>query len=250
MNASTGLKLRRVPRLSAKSAIIFGGTGAIGSEIAAGLLEAGAIVYVVSRGLRSSAPLQAGRAASGRHLEFVQADALVETEVERAFKSVKDQSQNLEFVIYSVGRHPDVEIPLSLYPLSSWMTNIGIYVTGFLCCFQQALKWIGPGGHIVALSSAITRFTAESLPPFHAGHYAAAKASLNELCKWGRREAHEKGILLSRLAPAAVESEAQKFLPVAVKRPMLSTKDVANKVLTALQFGTEIDEELFANNDK
>jgi NAD(P)-dependent dehydrogenase (short-subunit alcohol dehydrogenase family) len=227
--------------------MIFGGTGAIGSEIASELLKAGATVYVVSRGLRSSVPLQTRCAAWGRHLEFVQADALVETEVEKAFESVKSQPQSLEFIIYSVGSHPDIEIPLSLYPLSSWATTFGIYVTGFLCCFQQALKWSSPGGHIVALSSAITRFTAESLPPFHAGHYAAAKASINELCKWGRREAHEKGILLSRLAPAAVESEAQKFLPGAVKRPMLSTKDVANKILTALQSGTELDEELFAN---
>jgi 3-oxoacyl-[acyl-carrier protein] reductase len=247
VNASPASEQRRAPRLSGRSAIVFGGTGAIGSEIAAQLLEAGTTVYVVSRGLLSTSPLQSRCAALGLHPEFISADVLVEAEVKRAFRSVTDQSQGLDFVLYCIGGDPDVDVPLSQYPLSSWATNIAIYVTGFLCCFQQALKWLGPGGHIVVLSSSITRFTTESLPPFHAGHYAAAKASLNELCKWARRDAHEKGILLSRLAPAAVESEAQKFLPSAAKSPMLSTQDVADKILAALQSGTELDAELFAN---
>ncbi len=244
---NTSSELRRTTGLFGRTAIVFGGTGAIGSEIAAELLEAGANVYVVSRGQRSNSPLQSRCAALRIHPTFVRADVLVESEVNKVFNSLRGESQNIDFVIYSVGSHPDVEVPLSRFPLSSWATNIDLYATGFLCCFQQALRWLGHGGHLVALSSAITRFTAEALPPFHAGHYAAAKASLNELCKWGRREAHEKGILLSRLAPAAVESEAQKFLPAAVARPMLSTRDVATRIVTALQTGTELDEELFAD---
>jgi 3-oxoacyl-[acyl-carrier protein] reductase len=244
---NTSSALTRATAPSGQTAIVFGGTGAIGGEIAAELLEAGTTVYIVSRGLRSRTPLQSRCADLGIRLQFMRADALVESEVDKVFSSVKEQSQNIDFVIYSVGSHPDVEVPLSRYPLSSWATNISLYATGFLCCFQQALRRLGHGGHLVALSSAITRFTTESLPPFHAGHYAAAKASLNELCKWGRREAHEKGILLSRLAPGAVESGAQKFLPGAATRPMLSTKDVATRILAALQSRTELDEEFFAN---
>jgi NAD(P)-dependent dehydrogenase (short-subunit alcohol dehydrogenase family) len=229
-----------------KSAIVFGGTGTIGAEIVAELLESGCRVAIASRGIHSTTALMERIARHSERLDFIKADVSVESQVKNAFELARDLWSKIDFLVYSPGLTPDVELPLSRYPATAWSNNIDIYVTGFLYCFQESMQKLQRGAHIVAISSAVTRFSTESLPPFEAGHYAACKAALNELCKWGRREAHQHGVLLSRLAPGAVESVTQRFLPgPPEKRRVISVRAVAEKIVEALQSGVEIDRELF-----
>lgn len=105
------------------------------------------------------------------------------------------------------------------YPAEAWRATFEVYLTGFLFPLQHALRLLPRGGHVIAISSAITRFAATNLPGgFWAGHYAAAKAALDELCKWARREAHQRGLMLSRIAPAALDTDFHRSAP-AFRRP-------------------------------
>ncbi len=152
-------------------------------------------------------------------------------------------------IIYSVGHCPPgefertVEIPLSLISNERFVAEWEMHVHGLQNVFQLLVEHILPRGCFVVVSSAITRLTNETCPPWlYAGHYAAAKAGQDELVRWMRRDPaiQGRGIKIHRLALTAVNTPffecATRPLP-----PMLSLSDVAREVLTALKSGVEID---------
>lgn len=229
--------------LLGKSGIVFGGTGTIGTELVAQLLALRCGVTVACRGMHSRSTLLSRTATLPAQPDFVTVDVTIQSQVANAFQVARDRWSMIDFSICCPGLTPDVEVPLSQYPAAQWSTNIDVYATGFLYCFQESMLHLRPGGHIVAISSAITRFSSTSLPPINAGHYAASKAALNELCKWARRDAHHAHLLLSRIAPGAVDSAAQQALPQ-LHQAVLPVSDVARRVIFALNEGIELDEEI------
>lgn len=229
--------------LEGSTAVVIGGTGAIGSEVAVHLLESGCRVAVLARGQTHSSVLESHQ--SFKELLFYQTDVRSEDDVHRAFCELRRLMGHVTYVIYSAGLRPDVTIPLAHYPYTDWLDCFNTYVTGFFLCFREVMQLLEKGGHILAISSAITRVQIDQLPPFHAGHYATAKAALDEFCKWARREANAQGILLSRIAPGAVDTPAQALLrPLAGSYPMLPVAVVAKKVVSALRDRQQIDEEV------
>lgn len=234
--------------LEGNTAIVVGGSGAIGSEVTIQLLESGCRVAVLARGRTHSVALESYQAS--KDLVFHQTDVRSENDVRGAFHKLRRLMGNLTYLIYSAGLRPDVTIPLADYPYADWHECFDTYVTGFFLSFREAMRCLEEGGHILALSSAITRVQMDALPPFHAGHYAMAKAALDELCKWARREANARGILLSRVAPGAVDTPAQAILrPLASSYPMLPVSVVAEKVLCALRERQEVNAELLPSAD-
>jgi len=171
----------------------------------------------------------------------------VDDQVHSCLEGIRSTAGRIDFLIYTAGLEPDSDIPLAVYRTDAWCATFNTYVTGFFFCFREGLKVIERGGHIVAVSSAITRFPANALPPIYAGHYAAAKAALDELCKWGRREAHERGILLSRIAPGAIDTPFHRAAPAHLRPPaLLPVQVVTEKIVQAVMNGEEIDQELVA----
>jgi 3-oxoacyl-[acyl-carrier protein] reductase len=160
---------------------------------------------------------------------------------------VLGHSGHATVLVYTPALPPDVDIGLASYPLEAWQSTFAVYVTGFLVAFQEGLRLMRPGGHIVALGSAVTRFDGQHLPPLFAGHYSAAKAALNELCKWGRREAHRKGVLLSRVAPGALDVPYHREAPEERRpRAMLPVPVVVGQIVMAVNEARELDLEIVA----
>lgn len=216
-----------------RTCVIFGGTGTIGRSIADLLLKSRWSVVTVSR--RS---LDVSENAA-RH---VVADVTSEESVTAAVKSIAD-TESINALVYAVGLLPDIELPLWQYASKDWRSTFAAYLDGFFYVYKAVLPAMDHGGHIVAISSAITRLTSDTLPPFNVGHYAAAKAAMDEFCKWARKEAHGKGVLLSRLAPASVRSPASKVLRVPPGNS-LPVADVASRVVSAIINDHEIDEQM------
>ncbi len=216
-----------------KVAVVVGGTGQVGSVCTATLAENGFRVFSLSRHPSVD---------SGAEVEWHFCDVLDP----RAFRSLLNEivgmSGTLDALVYTPALSPDVDIPLSEYSLERWQANWNVYVTGFLVAFQESLKLMKGGGHIVALGSAVTRFTWDHLPPFFAGHYAVTKAALNELIKWSKREAHAKGILLSRIAPGALDVPYHRNASDH-RRPknMIPVPQVVDQIAAALLNSTELD---------
>ena len=220
-----------------RTCVIFGGTGTVGRTIADFLLESSWNVVTVSR----HPPEVSDNAA-----KHVVADVTSEESVTAAVNRIADAA-SINALVYAVGLRPDVAVPLSQYNSADWRSTFATYLDGFFYVYKAVLPAMERGGHIVALSSAITRLTSDTLPPFNAGHYAAAKAALDEFCKWARKEAHGKGLLLSRLAPASVRSPASNLLRVPLSNS-LPVADVASRVVSAIVDHHELDEQMLVTS--
>lgn len=225
------------------TAILVGGTGAIGSELAVSLLDLGCKVAIVARGQTHSLLLESHPLY--KEVVFHHADIRDENDVRIAFRDLRRRIGHLKFLIYTAGVKPDVSVSLAKYPYKDWLDCFSIYVLGFFLCFREAMEFSEHGDHIFVISSAITRMHAADLPPFHAGHYSMAKAALDELCKWARREANSQGVLLSRLAPGAVETPAQAFLRSRTGHyPTIPVAVLVAKVIRAIMDKQQIDEQI------
>jgi len=124
--------------------------------------------------------------------------------------------------------------------MERWNATFDTYVKGFLISFRTMLTQINRGGHVVALGSAITRFPSDALPPINAGPYAAAKAALSELVKWVRREAKERGVLVSIVSPGAVDTSSHHTGDLAaIPKRMLSLDTVCDTIITLVLAGAD-----------
>jgi NAD(P)-dependent dehydrogenase (short-subunit alcohol dehydrogenase family) len=183
---------------------IFGGTGDIGGAIADQLTDESWDVVTVSRRSPTSSAKSRGH---------VVADVTHEDSVVAAARQISEGA-SLDAVVYAVGFAPDIRRALSEYESSNWRRTFAAYVDGLFYVYKATFPFLRSGGHFVVLSSAITGLSPTALPPFHAGHYAAAKAAVDEFSKWARRESHLKEVLFSRLAPGSVRSAASVVLGV------------------------------------
>lgn len=225
--------------------VIVGGSGHIGRAIGQALLDAGHDVILVARGAAGLRDAARNMTPSPRTLS---ADFTDEYAVAQTLLSLRSEHGRLDSIIYSAGVEPDPDVPLADYPSSAWRVTLDTYATGFFYVLREAFRLLEVGGHIVAIGSAVTRMPGDRLPPgIFVGHYSAAKAALDELCKWARREAHERSLLLSRLAPGAVDVPFHRNAPPHRKpAAVLPLAIIAERVAFALTQGVEVDEQLIA----
>lgn len=216
-----------------KRCVVFGGTGDIGGAISDQLHYAGWAIVTVSRNARPSVD---------RPFRHVAADVASEESVVTSVREILLEGE-MDAVVYAVGFAPDIHIPLSEYKTSDWRRTFSAYVDGLFYVYKAVFPFLRSGAHFVVISSAIPSLKPAELPPIHAGHYAAAKGAADQFAKWARRDAHVKGVLFSRLAPASVRSAASAVLgiPEGFSLPL---EAVAAKVVAALETRTEIDEEM------
>ena len=202
-------------------------------------VSAGCRVAVVSRGITEMYwPDKAD-------ILIFRGDASDEFQLRDVLHQVKAAFGRIDFFIYAAAIEPDPDNPISEYSLASWEQTYRTYVTGVFICMKEALHHLEARGHFVVLSSAVTRFEEKSLPPLYVGHYASAKAALNELCKWVRREFHARGLLLSRIAPAAVDIPYHRDAPPYRKPTKLIPLDlIASRIVHASLDNVEVDEEI------
>lgn len=229
-------------------AVVVGGSGEIGRVIAEFFLREKCRVAIVSRGMADSSFLENWDRDARAYTTQYRADVGDEHEVRACLASINGELKQIDFLIYTPGLPPDIDLPLAKYPTAKWEETFRVYTTGLFLFFRETLPYLGEGGHIVVLSSAVTRFRGGNLPPFFAGHYAAAKAAVNEFCKWARREASERGVWLSRIAPAAVDVPFHRNAPPD-RRPaaMIPVNVIASRIVRAALDGIEIDEEMVAS---
>lgn len=195
--------------------LVIGGSGFIGGAIARELEVQGHKVFKTS--------LTEGRSGCAR-LDVMDIGSIEATTV--AFESVG----KLDAIVYAVGNCPkggfmnEINKPLTVIDSSELRKNLELHVEGFLNVVQGLWPLLTDGGHIVVVSSAITRLNDAPAPPFlTVGHYAAAKAAQDALIGWLRKDQNilEKGIKIHRLAPPAVDSPFHVGTPEQFSPPAL-----------------------------
>lgn len=194
-----------------KNVLVVGGSGFIGGAIATALEAEGCKVFRTS----STAGKEKCARLDVRDLGSIEATAM-------GFEAAKVQ---LDAIIYAVGNCPkggfaeELGKRLTDIDPAELQKNLDLHVTGFLNVVQGLLPCLKDGGHIIVLSSSVTRLNNESaykVPRFLTiGHYAAAISAKDALIGWLRKDQQilERDIKIDRLAPPAVDSPFHEGTP-------------------------------------
>ena len=130
-------------------------------------------------------------------------------------RATMPSSKCVDAVIYCVGHCPSggfpdaVSQPLSQYSPIRLQQEIAAHITGPFNVFQEFLPAMRDGGHLVFMSSAITRILQMSLaarPPIHPYPHCAAIEAENALIEGMRAdpETVARGIKIHKIVPPAI----------------------------------------------
>jgi gluconate 5-dehydrogenase len=193
-------------RLDGKVAFVPGGSGGIGSTLAAGVCEAGAKIAVVDRdgdGLERTCSLM--REAGSEPLAIA-ADLTKKEEAERAVAETMDRFGRLDIIINAIGGGAGkVLFEAQEYPEPEWDWIMDLNLTSTLLANQAAVKAMiqgGRGGKVVNISSVRGQLG------INAGYsaYVAAKGAINSLTRQWATEWAKHGITVNAIAPTFVDT--------------------------------------------
>ena len=178
-------------------AVISGGTGEIGRDVAARLLHLGARVHC----LDLKAPPVSSGGPSVMNAAFHAVDVTNETHVDAAIDGIARDEGRIDYLIYCAG----VFRPCSVMEMSSdeLTRTIAINLSGaFLCCRAAARAMCTRRfGRIVLISSLIAR-----VGTINGAHYAASKGGLLGLVRGLALELEENGIRINTVSPGVVDT--------------------------------------------
>src|SRR5712691_4880916 len=201
--------------ITARHALVTGGSRGIGRGIALKLAEEG--VHVAINYLKDEASAKAtleqvrARGADGF---IVQADVCSPTEIERLFRRVGDEFGSLD--VFVANARTDVGTfyePTMTISLDKWDTAMNSQAKAFLVGAREAEKLMPTGGRIIAITYA---------PGGRYGSWqswvgmGAAKSALETLTRYVAVALAPRGITVNALSPGWVEDSVLNTLPDAV----------------------------------
>lgn len=198
--------------LSARVAIVTGGSRGLGKEMAEGLAEAGAALMICARRDEWLAPTVAEFRERGFKCEGLPCDVANPEQVQRVVDRTVEIYGQIDILVNNAGVSWG-ERPETMSP-DMWHKVIDINLTGAFHFAQAAGREMlkREYGRIINISS-ISGMKSSAVGPFYAG-YAASKAGLFGLTRelaasWGRQgirvNAIAPGFFHSRLADPAIQ---------------------------------------------
>ncbi len=134
-----------------KAALVTGGAGLLGREIAKALNDFGAVVYI-----GDIADEKAGKIPDSEGIYYVHLDITSEDSVRRAMKTIIRHNGKLDIVVNSAyPRTKDWGKKIEKVRMKSWKRNVDSHLGGcFLCCREAAEQMKRQGqGAIINLAS-------------------------------------------------------------------------------------------------
>lgn len=193
-------------KLDGKVAFIPGGSGGIGSALAAGMCEAGASIAVVDRdGDGLDRTCQRMRAAGSEPLPIA-ADLTDKDAAERAVAETVAHYGRLDIIVNAIGGGAGkVLFEAQEYPEKEWDWIMDLNVTATVLPTQAAVKQMikqGEGGKVINISSVRAQLG------INAGYsaYVAAKGAISSLTRQWATEWAKYGITVNAIAPTFVDT--------------------------------------------
>jgi NAD(P)-dependent dehydrogenase (short-subunit alcohol dehydrogenase family) len=181
-------------------AVVTGAGRGIGAGIAEVLSEAGAAVVLAARRADEVEGVAASLRARGRRATAVPTDVTDTAAVERLAQAAQDAFGGLDIWVNNAGGSP-IAAPLCELSRAEWDATLALNLTAVWECSVIAAKRMRDGGRIVNISSLAAH------GPFpRSGHYAAAKAGVNNLTMTLAAELGPR-VRVNAISPGAVPTE-------------------------------------------
>jgi gluconate 5-dehydrogenase len=187
-------------RLDGKVALVTGGGRGIGRQLALGLAEAGADVFVASRKLANCEETAVAVRALGRRGEALACDLAKADEVERLAEQVLAAVPRLDVLVNNAGVVWGA--PTLDYPLAGWEKVFAVNVRGLWLLSQRVARHMREhgGGSIIHVSS-ISGFHGDFEADQPAIAYNASKGAVITLTKDMAVKLAPYGIRVNGIAP-------------------------------------------------
>jgi NAD(P)-dependent dehydrogenase (short-subunit alcohol dehydrogenase family) len=192
--------------LDGKVAVIPGGSGAIGSALAAGLATAGARVAIVGRDQNKAEAALEGVRLAGSDGLAVAADVTNPDDAQRAIDDTVAHFGRLDIVVNAVGGGAGrVLFDAEEYPVAEWDWIYELNVRSAVLPTQAAVRQMirgGRGGRVVNISSVRGQLGID------AGYsaYVAAKGAIDSLTRQWATEWAKHGITVNAISPTFVDT--------------------------------------------
>ena len=206
--------------LSGETAVVIGGTGALGGAMAEALGAAGARVAVIGRNAERGEERARAIDPSGDRAAFFAADALEKSSLARARDLIRERLGAPSVLVNAAGgNRPDATLPpgsdFCKLPLEAWQGVFDLNLVGGVLLpsqvFGEAMLAAGRGSVInIASMAGMT-------PLSRVVAYAAAKAAVLNLTMFLAREWAPRGIRVNAISPG--------FFPAEQNRSLLFNKD-------------------------
>ena len=201
--------------LQNQSAVVIGGTGALGGAMASALAGAGATVCIAGRNPeRGAARVQEIENAGGKAF-FQSADAMEKSSLEKARDEVLARCGSIEILVNAAGGNlPDATLPPGAnfceLPIEAWQGVFDLNLVGgvLLPCQVFGEAMLGNGrGSIINIAS-----MSGMIPLSRVVAYSAAKAAVLNLTQFLAREWATKNIRVNAISPGFFPAEQNKKL--------------------------------------
>jgi len=194
--------------LEGRTAIVTGGSGAIGSASAAALLRDGAAVLLMGR--RRSA-LEETRAAllervPEGEVAYFAGDACIEADVAAAIAAAHALRDRLDIVVATVGGGHAFK-PLLMLDAETFRAQFQRNVISAFLAVRHAVPLMEPGGAIVCISS-----NAGKMPFAYLAAYHTAKGGLENFVRAAAEELGSAGIRVNAVRPGLTHADRTDYL--------------------------------------
>lgn len=216
-------------RLHDRVAIIPGGSGGIGSELARGMADAGARVVIVGRSAERAAEAAAKVQDVGAKALVAVGDMTKEEDAERVVKETVGELGRLDIVVNAIGGGAgNVLHAAHEYPREDWDWIFELNVRSMLLPTQFAVRSMidaGREGRILNISSVRGQLGID------AGYsaYVAAKGAVDSLTRQWATEWASHGITVNAISPTFVDTPQVAML--------LDDPDFKQKLVSRIPIG-------------
>ncbi len=193
--------------LSAKVALVTGGSRGIGAATAKLLARAGAHVAITYRSRKTEADeVIRAMEGDGGGSRSMKAELSRREECDRIVQETVEAFGKLDIFVANAGIWPPDDVPVSVMEDDQWRQTLSVNLDSVFYGTRAALKVMGAGGRIVIVSST----AGQRGEAFHAD-YAVTKGAIISFVKSVAVETGPREITVNSVAPGGVDTEMSKI---------------------------------------